>query len=396
MFIALFLSILVVLLLGMYYLLCRIRVLVLRGKNPDELPRKTRKISWLISGSFVVAMIVTCVIRPYFFVLIWLHLILFWALLEMIVSVTELLILKWTKKHPGNLNTEGMSKDEIRKAKRARKFALSKTPYWVTGVAAILLTAVYMSTSYYLAHKVYQTEYKISTEKQVSDLRIALIADSHVGSCFDGEGFAKHMKTIEQAKPDLLVISGDYVDDDTTRVNMVRACQALGEFQCTYGVYYVPGNHDRGYSNYRDFSYDDLLSELKKNNVHVLLDEVLELNDCYYIVGRKDRSMKRMPISDLMTSVDPSKFAIVLDHQPNDYKAEASANCDLVLSGHTHGGQMIPIGPIGELLGINDATYGLEQRGQSIFIVTSGIADWAVPFKSGTVSEYCIIDIEKT
>jgi predicted MPP superfamily phosphohydrolase len=121
---------------------------------------------------------------------------------------------------------------------------------------------------------------------------------------------------------------------------------------------------------------------------------VEELNDSFYVVGRKDRSMKRVPVEQLVAPLDPSKFAIVLDHQPNDYKAEAAAGCDLVLSGHTHGGQMIPIGPIGELIGVNDATYGLEKREETVFIVTSGIADWAIPFKSGTVSEYCIIDIE--
>ena len=394
MFVALFISILAVLALGLYYLLCRIRAIVLRGKNPDEQPKKTRVVSWCIAGVFILGMVISCVIKPYFFVLIWLHLILFWALFEMLVSLTELLVRKWTKKHPEKLSTEGMSKEEIRKAKRARKFALSKTPYWVTGVAAILVTATYMSISYYLAHKVYRTEYKISTEKQVSALRIALIADSHVGSCFDGEGFAEHLKKIQENDPDLLVISGDYVDDDTTRENMVRSCAALGEFKSTYGVFYVPGNHDRGYSNYRDFTYDDLLAELKKNQVHVLEDKVEELNDSFYVVGRKDRSMKRVPVEQLVAPLDPSKFAIVLDHQPNDYKAEAAAGCDLVLSGHTHGGQMIPIGPIGELIGVNDATYGLEKREETVFIVTSGIADWAIPFKSGTVSEYCIIDIE--
>lgn len=158
-------------------------------------------------------------------------------------------------------------------------------------------------------------------------------------------------------------------------------------------MFYVPGNHDKGYSSYRDFTYDDLISELKKNNVTVLQDEVAEVGENYYVVGRKDRSMKRMDISELTASLDPSKFVIVLDHQPNDYKAESQANCDLVLSGHTHGGQMIPIGPFGELIGANDATYGKETRGNTTFIVTSGIADWAIPYKTGTISEYVLIDV---
>ena len=126
----------------------------------------------------------------------------------------------------------------------------------------------------------------------------------------------------------------------------------------------------------------------------VLEDDAALVAGQYYIVGRNDRSMRRQPIDTLVRFIDPKYYTIVLDHQPNDYDAEAAANCDLVLSGHTHGGQMIPIQAVGELIGANDATYGLEVRGNTTFIVTSGITDWAIPYKSGTISEYVIIDIE--
>ena len=86
---------------------------------------------------------------------------------------------------------------------------------------------------------------------------------------------------------------------------------------------------------------------------------------------------------------------IVMDHQPHDYKNEADANVDLVLSGHTHGGQLIPINIIGELIKANDKTYGYEKRGETNFIVTSGISDWAVDFKTGCKSEYVVIDVKE-
>ena len=66
---------------------------------------------------------------------------------------------------------------------------------------------------------------------------------------------------------------------------------------------------------------------------------------------------------------------------------------DLVLSGHTHGGQLIPINRVGELLGANDRTYGRETREGTEFIVTSGISDWALGFKTGTKSEIVMISI---
>ena len=54
---------------------------------------------------------------------------------------------------------------------------------------------------------------------------------------------------------------------------------------------------------------------------------------------------------------------------------------------------MFPVGLTGELSGANDKTYGLETRGNTNFIVTSGISDWEFIFKTGTFSEFCVIDI---
>ena len=87
------------------------------------------------------------------------------------------------------------------------------------------------------------------------------------------------------------------------------------------------------------------------------------------------------------------KYVITINHQPNDYKNEMN-NTDLVLSGHTHGGQLFPLGQIGILLGSNNKIYGIERRENTTFIVNSGISDWAIKFKTGTVSEYVVIDIK--
>ena len=82
-----------------------------------------------------------------------------------------------------------------------------------------------------------------------------------------------------------------------------------------------------------------------------------------------------------------------MNHQPNDYENEKN-NVDLVLSGHTHGGQLFPLGLFDKLLNIDDEYYGLHTRGNTKFIVSSGISNWALHFKTGTFSEYVIIDLK--
>lgn len=72
----------------------------------------------------------------------------------------------------------------------------------------------------------------------------------------------------------------------------------------------------------------------------------------------------------------------------------SEARADLVLSGHTHGGQLFPFNQIGKWVGAVDLVYGREKRSNTDFIVTSGISDWAIKFKTGTRSEYVVINVK--
>ena len=268
----------------------------------------------------------------------------------------------------------------------------------IEGACAILFTAVWLGIGWYNAHNVVRTDYTVHTEKPLPDgsLRIVGIADSHLGITLSGEDFAKEMVRVQSEAPDIVMIAGDFVDDDSCRADMIRACRALGELKTEYGVYFIFGNHDKGYyESSRDFSEDDLRDELEKNGVVVLEDETVDIQDFMTIIGRQDkREEERLGIRELTEKSDSTKFSLVLDHQPNDYENEAASGADLVFSGHTHGGHVWPAGPIGVLLGANDKVYGTETRGTTQFIVTSGISGWAIPFKTCTVSEYVVIDVK--
>lgn len=275
--------------------------------------------------------------------------------------------------------------------------------HYYAGWIALLVSIISLSVGWYLDHNVWQTNYELKTSKNMPNLRVAMFADSHIGTTFDSNGFAKHLKAIQAQNPDILLIAGDYVDDGTTKEQMINATLALGKIKTKYGIYYVSGNHDKGYygAARRGFSEDDLFDKLKENGIIILQDESILVNNLFYIIGRKDYSVqheqggRRKSIVELTKDLDKHKYMIVLDHQPVEYEKEANAKVDLVLNGHTHGGQLFPFNQIGKWIKANDLVYGHEKRQNTDFIVTSGISDWAIKFKTGTKSEFVIINIKQ-
>jgi predicted MPP superfamily phosphohydrolase len=263
---------------------------------------------------------------------------------------------------------------------------------------SIFVTIIYLGYGYYLAHHVIETNYEVVATKDigVDSFRIVQITDSHVGATMNGNDFYNYMIRINKTNPDIVVVTGDFVDDDTSYKDMIRSCEGLGALETKYGVYFVYGNHDKGYFNNRDYGDKEIREELAKNNVVILEDEGIDIPDSnIYLLGRQDRQVRsRISVQDLMEDVDLNKYVVVLDHEPNDYDNEEDAKMDLVISGHTHGGQLFPLMIFDKMFGANDQIYGIEKRGISTFIVSSGIGDWAVKFKTGTVAEYVVIDLK--
>lgn len=354
--------------LGILYLVSRFARFSIVHKVAKE-----RKIVCFVVGLAVVILI---------FAVIWLTI----GVVNAMICILNLMLI-W-------LLCDGINK--LVEKKRKQKF----TKYYA-GIFAMGITVIYLACGWYLAHHVWRTEYTLATDKQVGSLRIVQFADSHVGTTFHGEGFAEQVKAMQSENPDIVVVTGDYVDDDTTKEDMIASCRALGTLKTTYGVYYAFGNHDKGYygPQFRGYSGEDLIAELEKNNVKVLQDETVLLDNRFYLIGRQDRSEEqkgnsRASMEELVSDLDPDKYSIVLDHQPHDYDAQGAAGVDLVLSGHTHGGQLFPVNYVGEWTGENDKTYGLEKRENTNFIVSSGISDWAIKFKTGCKSEYVVVDVQ--
>ena len=403
---------------GAVYLLRRFRrfgiVLAIAGDR--------KWLQWLVAAAPLLGFAVYGLFDAVNAVIVVLHLAAFWLIADLVTGIEGLIL----RKKRGSRTLSAANGDSPVTPVEAQE-TTGKSPfrvYW-KGVAVIVVCTIYLAVGWYLAHHVVRTVYTVETDKSLpgGSLRIVQLSDSHVGTLFDGKEFAEHLRRVQAEQPDIVVFTGDFVDDNTSREDMVIACRALGELNTTYGVYFAYGNHDKGYYNSREYTAQELDAELRKNGITVLEDEVKLIAGSICIIGRKDRNegdrratsdgnqngtegkngsatdgtgktKGRMTMDEITTGLDRSCYMIVLDHQPNDYEAEAAADVDLVLSGHTHGGQLIPLGPIGILIGANDRTYGTETRGNTTFIVNSGIGDWAIDFKTGTVSEYVVIDVK--
>lgn len=335
----------------------------------QRLGEKHRLMSWIVSVLLLSLSGLCCFINYWTMIVVLIHLFVFWFIADIAGAVIR--------------KTSGR--------KRTKNY---------TGAFALAFTALYLGEGWYFAHHVYIKEYSFTTAKPLKDdIRAVLIADSHMGITLDGEDFAEQMQRIKELDPDIVLIAGDFVDDDSRRIDAMRACEALGEISPGYGTYFIYGNHDKGYyESYRDFTYQELAAALEENGVTILEDESVLVNDDFYVIGRQDKSEEqkggsRASMEELTRDLDSSKYTLVLDHQPNSYDEEAACGADLVLSGHTHGGHLFPAGYIGLLMGANDKVYGSERRGNTDFLVTSGISGWAIPFKTGAVSEIVVINI---
>ncbi len=356
---------------SMVYLAARVR----RFGPIQRLSQKRRALSWLIGFALVlISAAALCLLwTPLNMAVCLLHLTLFWLLSDLVFALIR----------------------------RLRHAAFKR--YWA-GLAALIVSVGWLTMGWVQANCVWRKDYTISTDKEVGSLRVALLSDSHMGTTFHAEGFARHLQRVQAQQPDVVVMVGDFVDESTTRADMTAACQALGRMDAPYGVYFVFGNHDK--NNYagegRAYTGEELTAALEENGVTVLEDETVLIDDRFYLIGRQDASEAvehrggRASMAELTQNLDKSKFSIVLDHQPRDYASQAASGVDLVLSGHTHGGQLIPLVQLMKIPGMSgdNNVYGLQSRDQTRFIVSSGISDWELLFKTGCRSEYVIIDIQ--
>lgn len=276
-----------------------------------------------------------------------------------------------------------------------------------SGAVAAVIVAVIMGYAYWNMHRIVVTDYTVETEKtiQAEEIRIVFVSDLHFDTTMDEEKLKDCCMRMEQEQPDLVVLGGDIVDETTLLREAEQAFRALAQIDSTFGTFYVYGNHDKGtYSKACDFTQEELEQAIRDSGVRILEDETVILNDKLTITGRRDRSgavvgqtPRKNPqelFADLQQSGASSEaFHILADHQPREMEENAAAGFDLMLSGHTHAGQMWPVGLVTELFDKKTVNYGQKSFGNMELVVSSGIAGWGYPLRTGKHSEYTVITV---
>ncbi len=240
-----------------------------------------------------------------------------------------------------------------------------------------------------------ETTYTIKTNKINEDIKILLLADSHYGEVLKKTELDKIKLELDKVNADIVILAGDMVDESTSKIDMEYLFKTLGKINNKDGIYYIYGNHDQQlYQKNKNYTTKELNDALTKSNIKILKDETYTLDNNITLVGRDNVSNYRASMKELLKNVNKDDFIITLDHQPIKYKENVKNGVDLILSGHTHAGQIFPIEWIIKLFNTADNSYGLKQEDNTSGITTSGLVGWGFPLRTSRNSEYVVITIK--
>lgn len=251
------------------------------------------------------------------------------------------------------------------------------------------------------------TKYNLKYEKADEPIRIVQLSDLH------SKPFKKVLKKVDEIKPDIICITGDYINDrEKNKKKMLKYAKAL---VARAKVYYITGNHERRLEN-----FDELMDELSKVGFIVLLNRVSIYNDKGLEIdflgldenqanfddykARKKGTFEYKDMSPYFKQLNElGGYKIVLSHFPENFEGVKEMNYsqydfDLQLSGHAHGGQFcLPfIGPVyspGQGLKPKYAKGSFGNRPK--LIVSRGLGNAEFPFRLFNHPEINVINITK-
>lgn len=250
-------------------------------------------------------------------------------------------------------------------------------------VRKIILSIIFIFILLYLHNyrqisQVYINKIKVASKKLSKPLRITQISDFHSNKLVNLD---KLFNKINEFNPDIIVLTGDLIDYKTTDLTLVfdviRRAKSV-----TPRVFFVSGNHE---TNHR--LSNDLYNELAKNEVLVLDDRTQIINIDNNTINMMGASFyaEESDFAKIFKNMREDEYNLLLSHSPNRPIRYLDNRVDLILSGHTHGGQVrIPI--IGAIISPGQGLFpkydkGKFNLGDTILHIDSGLGNSVANFR---------------
>lgn len=251
------------------------------------------------------------------------------------------------------------------------------------------LSIVLIIYGYFEALNIKTETVEIRTDKIKRDVRIVQISDVHTGLIVRGSRLKKLIEKVKEARPELLVSTGDLVDGQIDRLEGLS--QIFEEIKPAYGKFAVTGNHEF-YAG-----LEQALSFTEKAGFTILRGEAVYLPELNLsIAGVDDPAGKRygiykgIPEEDLLSGLKPDSFRLLLKHRP--ILNTSRGLFDLQLSGHTHKGQIFPLSIPTGLYYKKDSGCLNDINGCYLY-VSRGAGTWGPPVRVFAPPEITIIKL---
>lgn len=224
-------------------------------------------------------------------------------------------------------------------------FRKGRRPGWVA--VLITITVVVAAVLAYGFTETYRLEVKEYTfaNPDVPDVfagtRIALLTDIHRGPFFSQERVRSLVERVNSLEPDMVVLGGDYV---YAKTGYAESCFAeLRNLQAPLGVFAVLGNHDYGEHEEGVNGPNEVIRAIEEAGITLLFDSAVWIDKAgarIRIGGVSDLDEGRPRLKPILKDVDEDDFVLLVSHNPDYSERIPEDSIDLVLSGHTHGGQV--------------------------------------------------------
>jgi predicted MPP superfamily phosphohydrolase len=223
-------------------------------------------------------------------------------------------------------------------------------------------------------------------------VRIVQLSDVHLGTSLGEDFLAGLVERVHALEPDLLLVTGDLVDLDVR--NFSGMMPLLSRLEARMGVYAVTGNHE--YIS----GVDGFLDVMKSAGIPVLQNRLITIDGAVQLAGINDREAARMTGESIggnlevaLADRDPSLPCILMAHQPAGLDHAVEKEVDLVLSGHTHAGQVFPFQVFVRLAFKHIS--GQHRIGPSTdLVVSNGTGFWGPPIRTFAPAQIVVVELE--